>query len=167
MSARVFYLLPKPHPARENAVRAILEAPDGSRVKLESPRKTRGQEEKYHAMFGDIARQYAHAGRKWDDEDMKRLLVDAFRHETKTDPEFAPLWAEMGEMHLVPAIGRDGFVALGTQTRKLPRKLASALVEWLYAFGAENDIQWSEPRKRTAAERADPETGEIAEREAA
>ncbi len=164
VTALIFTLQPKPHPSRDRAAQAVLEAPDGHRVRIEAPRKSRLQEEKYHAQINDIARQYVHAGRKWDAEDMKRLLVDAFRQETKGDPDFAPLWAEMGEMHLVPAIGRDGFVALGIQTRKFPKKLASAFVEWLNAFGAENDIVWSDPKdKLTAAQLADPVTGEITE----
>jgi hypothetical protein len=127
------------------------EAADGMLVTFQQAPKSRIQEEKYHAMFGDIARQYTHAGRKWDADDMKRLLVDAFKRETKDDPEFAELWKEMGELSLAPAIGSDGFVALGTQTKKLPRKLATALIEWLYAFGAENGIRWTEPKERLAA----------------
>src|SRR3546814_10960294 len=63
-----------------------------------------------------------HAGRTWDDEDMKRILVDAFKHETKNDPDFVDLWANMGDLRLVPAIGRDGFVPLGEQTRRFPKK---------------------------------------------
>src|SRR3546814_2937025 len=83
----------------------------------------------YHALIGDIAKQYQHAGRTWDDEDMKRILVDAFKHETKNDPDFVDLWANMGDLRLVPAIGRDGFVPLGEQTRRFPKKLAAALIE--------------------------------------
>lgn len=145
MSAQLFVLHPEPHPSRRRAVAAILEASDGTRVRLQSARKTRAMEEKYHAQINDIARQFTHCGRKWEAEDMKRLLVDSFRHETKGDPDLAPLWAEMGEMHLAPALGRDGFVALGIQTRKFPKRLGSAFIEWLNAFGAENNIVWSEP----------------------
>ena len=150
MTKRVFVLVHDQ--AREGCARyAQAEAPDGTLVTFQQAPKSRIQEEKYHAMFGDIARQYTHAGRKWDADDMKRLLVDAFKRETKDDPEFADLWREMGEMALAPAIGSDGFVMLGTQTKKFPRKLAAGLIEWLYAFGAENDIRWSEPKQRLAA----------------
>jgi hypothetical protein len=107
------------------------------------PLKSREQEEKYHAQIGDIARQFEHAGRKWDAEDMKRLLVDAFRRETKDDVNLRDHWKAMGDMRLAPAIGADGFVMLGYQTRKFPKPLASAFIEWLYAFGAENDIRWT------------------------
>jgi hypothetical protein len=150
MTKRVFVLVHDT--ARERcAAYAQREAPSGTLVTFRDAPKSRIQEEKYHAMFGDIAEQYTHAGRKWGDEDMKRLLIDAFKHETKDDPDLAQAWKDMGDMGLAPAIGRDGFVVLGTQSKKFPKVLASALIEWLYAFGAENGIQWSEPKERQAA----------------
>jgi hypothetical protein len=103
--------------------------------------KSRDQEKHYHALIGDIARQYVHAGRRWDAEDMKRLLVDAFRRETKDDPALREYWAAIGDFRLAPAIGADGFVMLGYPTRKFPKPLASAFIEWLIAFAVENDIQ--------------------------
>lgn len=108
--------------------------------------KSRDQEEHYHALIGDIADQYVHQGRKWDAEDMKRLMVDAFKYETKTDPDLRELWDRVGDMRLVPAIGRDGFVALGEQTRKFPVALAAAFITWLYAFGNENGVRWTNPK---------------------
>src|SRR3546814_12942470 len=56
-------------------------------VVIRKATKSRQQEEHYHALIGDIAKQYQHAGRTWDDEDMKRILVDAFKHETKRSEE--------------------------------------------------------------------------------
>ena len=40
--------------------------------------KSREQEEKYHAMIGDISRQMRYHGEKLDRESWKRLLVEAF-----------------------------------------------------------------------------------------
>lgn len=136
--------------ARQRAIRAVQEAPAGFRITVAEPRKTRDQEERYHAMIGDIAAQYTHAGRQWDAENMKRLLVAAFREDTKDDADFAEAWREFGDLEIVPGI-RGGFTMLGVQTRRFPKKLASGFIEWLYAFGAENDVQWSEPRAKVAA----------------
>lgn len=135
---------------RQRVIEFAREVPLGWEFIGRPARKTRDQEERYHAMIGDIARQYQHAGRRWDTESMKRLLVDAFKHETRDDPDLAPLWRAMGDLRLVPSIGRDGFVALGDQTRKFPKKLASAFIEWLFAFGAENGVRWTEPQRRAA-----------------
>lgn len=108
--------------------------------------KSRDQEEHYHALIADIAEQYEHFGRKWHREDMKRLMVDAFKHDTINDSDLAKLWAQMGDMRLVPAIGRDGFVPLGEQTRRFPKALATAFIDWLYAFMAENHIRCTDPK---------------------
>jgi hypothetical protein len=124
--------------------------------------KSREQEKLYHAQIGDIARQWTHAGRKWDADDMKRLLVDAFWRDTKADTDLRDWWATFGDLRLAPAINSDGFVALGYPTRKFPKPLASAFIEWLYAFGVEAGIVWSRDAQRPR-ERINPETGEIKE----
>lgn len=107
------------------------------------PAKSRDQEKHYHALIGDIARQYQHCGQTWDARDMKRILVDAFRRETEHDNDIGPLWWNMGKMELAPALRGNGFVALGIETKKFPAKLASAFIEWLLALGAELKIEWS------------------------
>jgi hypothetical protein len=96
-------------------------------IKLVS--KTREQEEKYHAMIGDIAKQAQHLGAKWSAEDWKRLLVDQFLRET-----------ENIQGKIVPNLDGTGIVQLGLQTRKFTKEQASEFVEWLYAWAAENGI---------------------------
>ena len=61
--------------ARRRAVEFAKSAPPGWMVVFSEPKKKRAQEEKYHAMIGEIAKQVEHIGRKWDADDMKRLLV--------------------------------------------------------------------------------------------
>jgi hypothetical protein len=136
--------------ARQNAKRAIDSAPVGYEVLVREARKSRDQEERYHAMIGDIADQWKYLDRKWDAESMKRLLVAAFKEDTKRDEDLRPLWVEMGEMELVPGI-RGGFTVLGTQTRRFPKRLATAFIEWLFALGAELEIAWSDPKERAVA----------------
>ncbi len=140
------------HPAaRHNAVESVRTAPDGWVVTVKEPGKTRDQEEKYHAMIGDIAKQWDFCNRKWDADSMKRLLIDQFKRDTINDPEFADAWKAMGIVDMAPSIDGSGVVMLGVQSRKFPKKLASGFVEWLYAFGAEQGIRWSEPMQRVAA----------------
>lgn len=136
--------------ARKHALEAVKEGMH--EVVIRKATKSRDQECKAHAMIADIAEQYQHAGRQWAAEDLKRLLVDAFKHETLKDPEFAHLWQEMGETRVVPAIGRDGFVVLGEQTRRFPAKLASGFMDWLAAFAAEHHIAFSDPESRSLQE---------------
>lgn len=110
--------------------------------------KTREQEEKYHAMIGDIAKQFQFCGRLWDAEDMKRLLLDAFRRDTANDPEFADAWKRMAQIEMAPSLDGSGVVMLGIQSRRFGVKLATGFIEWLIGFGAQNNIVWTDPKMR-------------------
>jgi NinB protein len=132
--------------ARQMASRACIQAPDGYVVKVEPPAKSRDQEEKYHAMLGDIAKQVRIYGREWDREDLKRLLVDQFVRDMK---EAGTPLSKQGAV--VPSLDGSGVVQLGVQTRRFLKKEAIAFIDWLYAFGAENGVLWSEPAMREAA----------------
>lgn len=96
-------------------------------IKLAS--KSREQEEKYHAMINDIAKQAQHLGAKWSSEDWKRLLVDQFLRET-----------ENIQGKIVPNLDGSGIVQLGIQTRKFTKEQASEFVEWLYYWATNNGI---------------------------
>lgn len=114
---------------------------------LDEAVRTNDQSAKYHAMIGDIARQWhAHGGQRWDAEDMKRLLVDQFYRATKDDPDLRDEWEKVAPGgRIVPSLDNTGFVQLGVQTRRFGRRLASAFIDWLFAFGAEIGVTWSEP----------------------
>lgn len=133
--------------ARESAARFIREhAPKGWTVTCKPPVKRRIQEEKYHAMLGDIARQWEFMGRKWDADDMKRLMVDAFAEAMRQAG--TPLHHDG---RVVPSIDGQRVVQLGVQTRDFYVSEASEFIEYLHAFGAEHGIEWSEPTRRLTA----------------
>jgi hypothetical protein len=144
---RVFVLQPLPHPSRRLAAQHCMEAPDGQVVTFSEPAKTREQEKLYHAQIGDIARSVPLGDRLWPEEDAKRILVSAFRIDTKDDDNLREHWQKFGAWQLVPGL-RGEFVVTGIPTRQFPKPLASAFIEWLYAFGAERDVQWSDPALR-------------------
>lgn len=148
---RIFHLV------HDMAIRGVANAAAnplyaGWKVTFSPPAKTREQEEKAHAMIGDIARQLRLHGKLWDVETIKRLVVDQFRRDTAKDPDLAPLWESMGTMEMMPSLDGTGIVAIGWQTKRFPKALYSAWIEWLLAFGAEHDIEWSNdsPRRRAA-----------------
>ena len=93
--------------------------------------KSREQEEKYHAMIGEIAKQAEHLGAKWDAESWKRLLVDQFLRENGK-----------GGNRVLPNLDGTGIVQLGFQTRRFSKEQASEFVEWLLAWGAEHGITY-------------------------
>ena len=94
--------------------------------------KSREQEEKYHAMIGEIANQAAHLGSRWMCDDWKRLLLDKFARET-------------GRTHgsIIPNLDNTGVVQVGIQSRKFTKTDGAEFIEWLYAWGVENGITWT------------------------
>jgi len=126
--------------ARATAHRAVDEAPAGHVVTITEPTKRRIQEEKYHAMIADIARQTTYAGQRWDADDMKRILVDEFADEMRNAG--SPLHHDG---RLIPSENGRRVIQLGIQSRDFWVKEAAAFIEFLYAWGADRDVRWSEP----------------------
>jgi len=102
-------------------------------LEIKDANKSRVQEEKYHAMIGEVAAQASHMGSKWDAESWKRLLVDQFCKDSGIKTSV-----------VIPNLSGDGIVQLGMQTRKFTKEQASEFVEWLHAWGAEHGITYSE-----------------------
>jgi len=130
----------------DNARRSIANyawmAPHGWVCTFSPPKKKRIQEEKYHAMCGDISRQVEHIGRKWDLDDMKRILVDEFAHEMRLAG--TPLHHDS---RITVSLDGQRTVQLGIQTREFRIKEAAQFIEFLYAFGAQHNIEWTESDK--------------------
>lgn len=130
---------------RRRACEYIAQVEEGCVVTVAPPARSNLQNEKMHAMIADIAKQFKFLNRVWDSESMKRMLVAQFRSDTKDDAELMWLW-DMGTMEMVPSLDMTGIVMLGWQTRRFPKKLAMAFIDWLDCFGAEHNIQWSESK---------------------
>ena len=110
----------------------VLEALDSGRkltLEVKDASKSREQEEKYHAIIGDIAKQAQHMGSKWSAEDWKRLLVDKFMREHCHS-----------DSTVIPNLDATGIVQLGLQTRHFTKEQASEFVEFLQAWSAENGV---------------------------
>jgi hypothetical protein len=128
------------HPtARANAAAYCGQAPDGWMVVFSEPTKKRIQEEKYHAMIGEIAAQVEHIGRKWDLDDMKRLLIDEFADEMRLAG--TPLHHDG---RVIPSFDGRRIVQLGIQSRDFYVKEAAQFIEFLYAFGAARGVVFKE-----------------------
>ncbi len=126
---------------RPIAHKSIDDSPDGySYTPPSPPKKKRIQEEKYHAMIGDIYKQVDPIKRQClDVDDAKRLLIDAF----------ARVMAAMGtplkqSSRIVPSLDGSGFVQLGIQSRHFLVSEASEFIAYLSAFGDEKGVIWSE-----------------------
>lgn len=100
--------------------------------------KSRIQEEKYHAMIGDITPHFEFMGHKdWSLEDVKRLLIDAFVRVRVA--EGRPLHQAN---RVVPSLDGSGAVYLGAQSRQFTEEEASEFIEFLHAYGSELNVEW-------------------------
>jgi hypothetical protein len=114
-------------------VKENLKAGKQLRMEIKAESKSRDQEEKYHAMLGEIATQAQHLGAKWSTEDWKRLLVDLFAKETGL---------QGGK--IIPSLDGQGIVQLGLQTRNFNKEQAMEFITFLEAWGASNGIFFKE-----------------------
>jgi hypothetical protein len=99
------------------------------RMEIKAESKSRDQEQKYHAMLGEIAEQASHLGAKWDAESWKRFMVFQFCKE---------LGLPQGQ--IVPSLDGSGIVQLGLQTRDFDKERAMEFITFLEAWGANNGI---------------------------
>ena len=114
-------------------IKAALAAGNVLILTIERERKTRIQEEKYHAIIGEIAAVATHAGCKLDAESFKRLLLDKFARDTGRP---------VGR--LLPNLDGTGVVDVGIQSRRFTVADASEFIEWLHAWCADNGVELSQ-----------------------
>lgn len=125
--------------ARQNAHRAIDDAPDGCVVTIQEPTRTLNQNAALHAAISDIAKQIEWHGERMDIEDWKRLLTAAWAR------------AERQPVKLVPALDGNGFDVLYRRTSRMTKREVSSLLDYLHAWGSEMGVIWSDVPYREAA----------------
>lgn len=105
--------------------------PDGHVVvTIGNESRNEQQSRKFHAMCGDVARQCQWAGKKRTAEQWKLLFVSAHAVATKQGAEIVP--------------GLEGeFLNIRESTARMGVKRMASLIEYVYAWGAENGVQWS------------------------
>ena len=134
--------------ARKAICRHVLTADEGSVVTIGPQVKRRIQEEKYHAMIGDIADQCKFMQRTWNKEEWKRLLIDAYvrvaRENAKAEGKPDPF---SGHGEVVPSLEGNGFVQLGIQSRGFSIKQAAEFIEYLLFYGDAQQVAWTEPER--------------------
>lgn len=101
------------------------------RLSLGRRRRTLDQNARLWPMLQDVAKQVDWHGQKLSKEDWKEVFTASLR-----------------QQRAVPGID-GGFVILGTSTRRMTVREFSDLIELIFAFGAEHDVEWSEPAQRT------------------
>jgi hypothetical protein len=114
--------------ARQRAVEAIRNAPEGMVVTVAEPSRNGEQNALLHALIGEIAATQEWAGKKRDAEVWKRLLVAA--------------WCRMrGEsMEILPALDGHGVDIVPARTSGLSKSECADLITYIQAWQAESEV---------------------------
>ena len=110
--------------------KAALTAGHKLTMTIEREKRSNDQNEMFHSIICQIAKQAKHLGATWTAEDWKRLLVYQWAKETNRDKL----------QRVVPALDGGGIVQLGLQTRNFNKADASEFTEFLLAWSAQNGI---------------------------
>lgn len=119
--------------ARKAICRHVLSAPEGHVVKISEPTRNLEQNAKMWAMLADLEHQCHWHGVKLVAEEWKDLLS-----------------AGLVQSKVVPNLEGNGFVILGQRTSKLTKSQFSALIELIYSFGSERNVEWTDPAMEAA-----------------
>ena len=112
--------------ARQRAMRAVANAPDGYIAAVEEPKRTIDQNSRLWAMLSDVAMSKP-MGRMHTPEEWKCIFMSACGWEVA----FLP--------------GLDGrFLPYGYRSSKLTKKQMTDLQDFIQAWGDENGVRWSQ-----------------------
>jgi hypothetical protein len=101
------------------------------------PRRTREQNDKIWPMFRDLAKQVPWGGLplgSLNEYDWKDLITAACK-----------------DLRVIPGL-TGGVVVLGGHTSRMTVEQTGEMIEYMYAFGTEHDVIWSEESQKTIVE---------------
>ena len=123
--------------ARRDAIDAISVAPDGYRVEIREPKRTDGQNDRFHAICSDIARSgFLWFGKKRTAQEWKVLLISGHAVATKEGAEIIP--------------GLEGeLVSIRESTALMSVKRGASLIEYATSWAVNNGIVLRDPAINT------------------
>ena len=99
-------------------------------ISISRPRRTLDQNSLLWPLLTDISKQVEWYGQYLTKEEWKDVFTAALK-----------------KQKAVPGID-GGFVVIGAHTSKMNKSEFSELIELIFAFGANQDVEWSEPSKK-------------------
>jgi hypothetical protein len=119
---------------RRTAAHWVAKAPYGTRIEFKTSSRSLPQNDRLHAMIGEVAIAVQWHGLWLTVDDWKILFLDSLKR----------------ELRLVPNLDGTGFVDLGRKTSKLTKEECSMLIELVFKFGAEHGVTFQDDRKAAA-----------------
>jgi NinB protein len=123
---------------RKEAINAILAAGSGMRVEIKEKKRSGLQNDLMWPLLRDVSDQVDWYGEKLSPTDWKDVFT-----------------ASLVRARVVRNIDGDGFVQIGLHTSDLGKDEMSNLIELIRAFGAQHNVQFSEPDSPGADRPAD------------
>lgn len=111
--------------ARQNACKAIADAPEGYVVKVEEPKRSREQNDFFWEIMGDLSEQLPHDGEYLTDKEWRDLIIASWRKQKVVR-------------------GLDGgIVFLGQRSSELKKNEMSEVMEIAFAYGAARGVTFT------------------------
>ncbi|HOD33463.1 MAG TPA: recombination protein NinB [Holophaga sp.] len=127
MTKLTFTMAPAPHPARQNAAKAVMQAPEGFVVTIQEPTRNLTQNSRLWASLTEVSRQVDWHGNRLTPDEWKDVFSAALKRQK-----------------VVPGID-GGFVVIGARTSKMSKREFGELLELVYAFGAQHGVVFKDP----------------------
>lgn len=119
---------------RQRLINWIKEARLETRVEIRGPKRTIAQNDRLWAMLSDIVLQKKEVrGRTYSTESWKSMFLQALGH----------------QQEVLPTLDGNEFFATGFSSSRLSKQEMSDLIDFIFAWGAENDVLWSDPELRS------------------
>jgi NinB protein len=130
---------------RARAVHWCQHLPPGTRIEFKKSKRTLPQNARMWAMLTDIAEQKEHVGRRYTPDLWKILMM----HGTGL------------EVQLIPSLDNETMIPWGQSSSDLSKEEMAELIEFMFCWGANNGIVWSDPALRSLIASA-PDRGLLA-----
>jgi len=114
---------------RLRAAKWVTQAPAGTRVEFKAPKRSLPQNDRLWAMLTDISTQKEHNGRRYTPDQWKVLFMHACGR----------------EVQFIPALDNLTFIPWGQSSSDLSKQEMTDLIEFMFAWGAENGVSFHEP----------------------
>lgn len=120
---------------RRKAATWISKAPWGTRLEFKASKRTPPQNDRMWAMLTEVADQLTYHGVKMPTDDWKLVFLDALKR----------------EIRMVPNLDGNGFVNLGRSSSDLTKEEMTALIEIIFAYGAQHGVVFKDPANQNGA----------------
>lgn len=116
---------------RQKAINWLRKLPFGTRIEFKAPKRTLPQNDRMWAMLTDIAAFMRKRGTDYTTDEWKVIFMHACGREVK----------------FLPSLDGKNFIPYGQSSSDLSKQEMTDLIEFMFAWGAENEILFNDDRK--------------------